>query len=294
VARRDATEQRGAGTAGAATLRPASLAGDADSGFRPRLLPPSSAAARGGRVGPAAVRGAARGGVLAAARPGDSGRRFLAWADALVSRWHSALGRLPRADFVFVARARAESQDAVHHTRVVVRSYERTRLLRPQLTLRLTLATSAPVERLRTTEVFERTLQALKDAPPAEASAAPVAQVFHVPLGRDAVEQRYRSAATPARPPSDRSVAPPHVRRERPEMVLRREGGRAETRPAPRRAAGDEDAAPFRAPSPHGRGDAAATQPPGVSWPDVGALTDQVMQRMQQRFVAQRERMGRI
>lgn len=275
MAERDATEQRGAVTTGATTLRPASLAGGAAAGFRPR----------------AAVRG---GGPLAAARPGDSGRRFLAWADALSARWRSTLKRLARADLVFAARARAESPDAVHHTRVVVRSYERTRFLRPQLTLRLTLAATAPVERMETTEVFERTLQALKDAPPAETSAAPVAQVFHVPLGRDAVEQRYRSAATPARPTADRRAAPSHAGRERPEMVLRREGAHAETRPAPRRAAEDEGAAPARVAAQYGRGDALTPQPPGVSWPDVGALTDQVMQRMQQRFVAQRERMGRI
>lgn len=283
MAKRDATAHSDTGTKGATTtLRPASLVVDAAAGYVPL--------ARLGSLSHAAAR---RGG-LAAVHSSDAAQRFLAWADALMARWQATLRRLARADFVFAGRANPVQPEAVHHTRVSVQSHERTHFLRPHLTLRLTLATNAHVEQRTTTEVFERTLQALRAAPSNETAPSTVAQVFHIPLGRTAVEQRYRSSTTPAHSPSERRTAPPAVRHERPEMVLRREHARAETRPATRRTLEDEGVANVRATTPHGRVETASTFPPNVTWPDVGALTDQVMQRMQQRLVAQRERLGRI
>jgi hypothetical protein len=211
-----------------------------------------------------------------------------------MSRWRSTLGRLAPADFVFAAGADAGPQGDVNHTRVVARSSEHRLFLRPNLTLRLALAANAPAEHRHTTEVFERTLRALGETPPAEPAHAAVAQVFRVPLGRAEVERRYLGAAAETRAQSGAGVATARTGPGRQEMVLKGEGARAETRPAPRRTAEDEVGAQLRQAVPQARFEAAARQQPNAAWPDVGVLTDQVMQRMQQRLVAQRERAGRI
>jgi hypothetical protein len=111
------------------------------------------------------------------------------------------------------------------------------------------------------------------------------------------IEQRYRRVTMPeasgqARETTRRNVSPPPT-----DFVFRRESqarepGRAPTRghepPPPPRS---QPAEPRRSPDGARPAATAAAAAPRL---DVDVLTEQVMQRMQRRLTAQRERMGRV
>lgn len=270
-------------------LLPATLrrGGNAGASYRPRLRPAC------GAWQPAC--GAWRGGGDRNVRADEfRGRLYTSWADGIAARWQRRFVRGARPGFIFALRPFGAIERWVQSPLVNQHQHAHTSLVSTQFNLRVSPPTAPIVERHLRATMLQRTLAADGHTPP-RAPAGASGRATSLSSVAASIEQRYRRVTMPetsahARDVSRREVAPPST-----DFVFRREAQASEPgRATPGR--GEPSPARPAQTDPRTSPDNARPTPPQVAAPrlDVDVLTEQVMQRMQRRLTAQRERMGRV
>jgi hypothetical protein len=219
---------------------------------------------------------------------------YTSWAAGVAARRQQRFGPGARPGFIFALRPSGTIERWMQSPQVHLHRHTHTSLISTQFNLRAASPSAPTVERHPRTMMLERTLVTHNHTPadaPVGASGRATALSSVVAL----IEQRYGRVSMPeaseqARETTRRNVSPPPT-----DFVFRRESqvsepGRAPTRghepPLPR----SQPAEPRRSPD----GARPATAAAAAPRLDVDVLTEQVMQRMQRRLTAQRERMGRV
>lgn len=223
------------------------------------------------------------------------GRLYTSWADGIAARWQKRFGPGARPDFIFALRPSGIVERWMRSPEVNLHQHAHTSRVSPQFNLRVGLASAPTVERhLLPITMLERTFVA-HGRTAADARVGASGRERSLSSVVALIEQRYRRVTMPessvqARDTTRRNVSPPPT-----DFVFRREAqvnesGRVPTRGHEPPLARSAQAEPRTSPD-GARATATMAVAPRL---DVDVLTEQVMQRMQRRLTAQRERMGRV